>query len=291
MSALLRGSASCAVCAALLSRPAPAAAWERASYAPGSFTVTLSATWRQLAGYRSDQAAWLSVTLPLERMASPRSGAGAISEETSSEAPADAPSSAPSPEATPDAPQRPSAAPKPTRAPLYRLSSRLARQTVRAALRAAGRASAERWLDGLDSRSRTSSLLPQLRLRGGRTVAESLRLSPTMSDPYRFVQAGGTDVFFDAQLTWDLDRLVFASEELAIERLKQQRDAADAALVRRVLEALFAWQRAVAECASLGLSVDERSDCTLRTLEMTVTLDVLTDGWFTATQVGGQPAG
>jgi hypothetical protein len=162
---------------------------------------------------------------------------------------------------------------------------------VRAALRAAGRASAERWLDGLDSRSRTSSLLPQLRLRGGRTVAESLRLSPTMSDPYRFVQAGGTDVFFDAQLTWDLDRLVFASEELAIERLKQQRDAADAALVRRVLEALFAWQRAVAECASLGLSVDERSDCTLRTLEMTVTLDVLTDGWFTATQVGGQPAG
>jgi hypothetical protein len=255
--------------------------------------VTLSATWRQLYGYRSDQAAWLSVTLPLERMASPRSAAGAISEEASSEAPADAPSPAPSPppEAAPDAPQRPRAEPKPSQAPLFRLSSRLARQTVRAALRAAGRASAERWLDGLDSRSRTSSLLPQLRLRGGRTVAESLRLSPTMSDPYRFVQAGGTDMFFDAQLTWDLDRLVFASEELAIERLKQQRDAADAALVRRVLEALFAWQRAVAECASLGLSVDERSDCTLRTLEMTVTLDVLTDGWFTETQVGGQPAG
>jgi hypothetical protein len=162
---------------------------------------------------------------------------------------------------------------------------------VRAALRAAGRASAERWLDGLDSRSRTSSLLPQLRLRGGRTVAESLRLSPTVSDPYRFVQAGGTDLFFDAQLTWNLDRLVFASEELAIERLKQQRDAADAALVRRVLETLFAWQRAVADCASPGLSVDERSDCTLRTLETTVTLDVLTDGWFTDTQAGAQPAG
>jgi hypothetical protein len=287
---VFRSPFASAVVATIVATAAPAAAWAHSS---GSLKLTLCATWRQLAGYRSDTAAWIALTVPLERIASPRAATGAISGDPETSPPPREPTNmrpsaskdgAVSPHApSPPAPSRT----QPSRAPLFRLSSRLARQVVRAALRAAGRSSAERWLDGLATRSRTSSLLPELRLRAGRTVAESLRLSPTTSDPYRFVQAGGTDLFFDAQLTWDLDRLVFANEELAIERLKQQRDAADAALVRRVLDALFAWQRAAAECADRGLSVDERSDCTLRALEAAITLDVLTGGWFTESMTGG----
>lgn len=160
------------------------------------------------------------------------------------------------------------------------LSPSFARETVRAALRAARVGAARRRLDGLDSRSRLSAVLPEARLRAGRSADESLRLSPTSSDPYRILQAGGQDLFFDAQLTWKLDRLVFASDELAVERLRRQRDADHALLVRRVLTALFDWHRALLRSRDPDLEPNDRELRRLETLEAAITLEMLTAGWF-----------
>jgi hypothetical protein len=149
-------------------------------------------------------------------------------------------------------------------------------------LRAAGAHATRQRLEGLESRSRTSAILPEARFRAGRSTDESLRLSPTTADPYRIIQAGGQDFFFDAQLTWRLDRLIFASDELAIERLRRQRDADHASLVRRVLKALFDWHRALVLSRDPDLDAKERELQRLGVLEAAVTLEVLTAGWFTA---------
>jgi hypothetical protein len=163
-----------------------------------------------------------------------------------------------------------------------RLSPALARGAVRAALRAAGHGPSKRRLDELAARAKSSALLPELRLRGARTTDESLRLTPTTSDPYRYTQAGGSSLTFEARLTWKLDRLVFADEEIDVEKLRGQRAAAARTLVREVLRMLVLWQRASVRAADTELAPDERLDALLDALEAEAALDVLTDGWFSA---------
>jgi hypothetical protein len=103
------------------------------------------------------------------------------------------------------------------------LDAELARATVRAALRAAGFPAGTQRLASLSTRARTSAALPELRVRGGRATDESLRLSPTSDDPYRYTQAGGYRLFAELQLTWKLNRLVFSTAELRLETLRRQR--------------------------------------------------------------------
>jgi hypothetical protein len=130
-----------------------------------------------------------------------------------------------------------------------------------------------------------SAALPELRLRAAHSTDESLRLAPTTSDPYRYTQSGGADLAFEARLTWKLDRLVFADEELGVERLRGQRAAGRAQLVKQVLAALFAWQRAELRRLDPELSTEARVEAALRALEAVITLDVLTGGWFGAEAV------
>lgn len=160
------------------------------------------------------------------------------------------------------------------------LAPLLARKLVEAALRHAGHEAAEERFDELARRSRSSASLPELRLRGGRSVDQSLRLSPTNNDPFRYTQAGGAKLFFEARLTWDLDRLVFSSEELAVERLRRQRASDRLDLVERVLEALFSWQRAKLEAIDPTRLPEERALAQLRGAQAAILLDVLTGGWF-----------
>lgn len=164
--------------------------------------------------------------------------------------------------------------------PTIMLGPALARAAVRAALRAHGYPAARRRLSSMASRARLSATLPEVRLRAARTNDESLRLTPTSSDPYRYSQSGGSTLWFEARLTWKLDCLVFADEELAVERLRQRRDKARVALVEHVLSALFAWQRALVKAADTSLLPNERTLAELDALEAEATLDVLTGGWF-----------
>lgn len=159
------------------------------------------------------------------------------------------------------------------------VSAAVARACVQAAYRAHGLAGDER-TDSLAARSRASAALPELRLRAVRTTNESASLSPTQYDPYRYTEGGTTGHWYEARMTWHLDRLVFADEEVAIERVRMERAAARSKLAARVLQALFEWQRAHALELDPLLASQEHLAAVLRALEAEATLDVLTDGWF-----------
>jgi hypothetical protein len=267
--------------------PADAAEAFRSREAAG-FRISLSGRWGRSDARRNSAAGLLTVTIPLDRFAasswSEPPNRSAASE--AHELPLPAASVPVSPE--PDAQRPVPAAPRPATTDLGELRAQLsilldaglARQTVGAALRAAGFAGKSARLDSLAARARTSAILPDLRIRGGRSTDESIRWSPTVEDPRRYSQAGSAELFFDVQLTWQLDRLVFATAELRVEQLRRQRALAKARLVKRVLEALFAWQRARTKLAHAALLPEEQAEIALSQIEAEAVLDVLTAGWF-----------
>jgi hypothetical protein len=122
--------------------------------------------------------------------------------------------------------------------------------------------------------------LPELRLRVARSDDETLRLTPSSEDPYRYSLAGGTDLLLEATATWKLDRLLFASEEVSLLRLRMERDKAEASVTQRTLKALFAWRRALSESHDPSALPEERAEAVLRAWEARAELDVLTAGWF-----------
>lgn len=170
----------------------------------------------------------------------------------------------------------PSAAPRPG----VRLTPAFARATVAEALRQLGTQSALGELDSMAARSRASASLPEVRLGAGTSRDESLRLTPTVSDPARFTRDGGRDLWMEARLTWHLDRAIFNDDEIAIERLEAQLREDRARLTREVLDALLDWQRARLLLASEPLLPEERVAAELAELGATLRLDVATAGWF-----------
>ncbi len=171
---------------------------------------------------------------------------------------------------------------EPTGPPGRVLTAALTRETLRHALGAQGFESSERRMRSLDSRSRWSALLPDLALKAARATDQSLRLTPTISDPYRYTRDGGTDLVFEAKLSWRLSRLLFADPELSVERLRLGRAQKRAELSRQVLKALFAWQRAVVKVRDPGAFPEERQSALLDQVEAELTLHLLTGGWFTS---------
>jgi len=284
MAARIRGSAVAFFVAALASpfraTAVPADPGSIPVGAPG-FEIALSGRWERTQSGRRSAAGLLTVTIPLERLATP-----SLSQPPNPGAPTQAPDTSPSAATVPPGgPAAPRAAPTDPATRRARLSilldAGLAQKTVRAALRAAGFGRNSRRLDSLAARAKASAVLPDLRLRGGRSTDESIRWSPTADDPQRFTQAGSAELFFDIQLTWRLDRLVFHSTELRVEQLRRQRALAKARLVQRVLDALFAWQRARTKLADATLLPEEEAEVALRQIEAEAVLDVLTAGWFT----------
>lgn len=190
-------------------------------------------------------------------------------------APTPAPPAAPPPSAT-------GATPAPEAAPLVApvVNASLGRATVRAALRHARLAALDAPLDALATRARSSALLPELRLRALRRADDGQSLAPTEYDPTRTTATTGTSVWLEARATWRLDRLVFTDDEIAIERLRDARAEAQTKATARVLDLLFAWQRAQTALADPKRTPEERTEATLRRIEAETALDVCTDGWF-----------
>lgn len=168
-----------------------------------------------------------------------------------------------------------------------RVTPLLARGAVLAALRAARYPEKQAALRSMASRVRTSGVLPELWLRAVRTHDDSLSLTPTTGDPYHFSQVGGVGYFLEARLVWHLDRLVFDRDEVAVERLRAERSDIAGRLTNKVLEVLFAWQRALLAKDDLNLPDDDRRHAAISAMEAEVTLDVLTGGWFTETVGAG----
>ena len=182
--------------------------------------------------------------------------------------------------AAPPAPEQPVRVPLPLVRPSL-VTPRLARETVAAALRAAGSAAVRAHLASMAARARSAAILPELFLRAARTTDDSLRLSPTLDDPYHYTALGGAGLWLEGRLVWHFDRLVFDREEVAVERLRREHDDAMARLRGRVLEALFAWQRAVFRAEDPKANADELEQALLSRAEQEATLDLLTAGWFT----------
>jgi hypothetical protein len=233
--------------------------------------VAIHAGFANLAGGERAFTGMLLASIPLERFAggpAPRAGRPALAEGA-------APRSEPAPPPASPEPAEPSP-PLPVR-----VTPDVARAAVRAALHHARLTDPEARIDSLATRARTSSLLPELRLRVARQVDEQQNLSPTEYDPSRITAAGGASLWLEARATWRLDRLVFADEEVALERLRRERAEAQSKLVKRVLDLLFAWQRALAREADAAKSPEDRLAATLDLVEIEASLDLVTDGWFT----------
>jgi hypothetical protein len=163
---------------------------------------------------------------------------------------------------------------------------------VEAAWRSASLAPDDARLDAIVSRARWSAVLPETRLRAIRY--DDQRLSTDASaDTSRLRDSTGANLGLEARLTWRLDRLLYADDEPAFERMRLERHDARARIAGRVLEALFHWQRAWLEVrAAQAASREAReppnrpsrdeAEASLRVAEAEATLDVLTGGWFSS---------
>ena len=217
---------------------------------------------------RQSCAGFVLLELPLERLARPRipvlpraASFGALSEGTER-----------------------AIEPRPTSAPSrsHPLPAGSVRRLLRAALQRNADESVEERLSSLGARARAAAVLPELTLRGARSTDQSLRLSPNGSYVSDYTQTGGAGLIFEARATWKLDRLVFADEELHVERLRIQRERVRERVVELLLKHLFAWQRArgrlLAALDTLG--DDERAELEAELDSARAALDVLTDGAF-----------
>jgi hypothetical protein len=167
------------------------------------------------------------------------------------------------------------------------LSPALVRETLARALDAQGVLRTTQRLGSLDTRSRWSALLPDLRLRAARGSDQSLRLNPTVTDPYRYTSDGGTDLILEARLSWRLSGLLFGQSEVAVERIRLSSAKGRADLSQAVLKALFTWQRALLRARDPDALLDESEDAALEELEAELRLNVLTGGWFTTERALG----
>lgn len=166
------------------------------------------------------------------------------------------------------------------------VTAAVARQAVVAAWRASGLGKDDAMLDAVLARARASAILPELRLRAARVLTDTDRLDDPTAPPGTSAALGWeterTSLWLEARATWRLDRLLYADEEVAAERLRVDRSEARARTAARVLTELSQWQRAwVDERGAPGGSPDA-SDAEIRMNEAEAALDVLTAGWFSA---------
>lgn len=204
--------------------------------------------------------AYLLVELPIERWLMPTPGARRIGEGTA-KAPPPVASSAPT------------------------VSVPLARQAVLRAWVAAGLAGDDA-LDSMARRARWSALLPEVRLR---MLRSDRRTDVTGEDGVRSDGSYGATEWYEARVGLRLDRLVFADEELAIERVRIDRVHEREQLAAKVVAELGRFARARLDEADPAQDEHEHLEALVRELEAAMMLDVLTGGWFSRWLTGGGP--
>jgi hypothetical protein len=148
-----------------------------------------------------------------------------------------------------------------------------------ATLRAAGLSGAvDDRLDGLSSRARTSALLPELRLRAVQSNDQALRLSYADTDPYRTQTSGGSALLLEARATFRLDRVLFADDEVTVERLRGDVREQRQRLLIKLAEAVGVWQRAQAALLDPDASPRERASSLAQAIGASTLIDVLSAG-------------
>jgi len=227
---------------------------------------------REQSDVRSDLAGFLRVQFPLERAVAPRRALVASADDASYPVVEDDVR-----DSVTDRDDERYGSVVPALGPA--LLGRLARDTLAAAENAHGAAAFAREMDSAATRARTSAVLPEIRLRAARSRDAALRLAPTVDDPYHASLADGDGVLVEAQATFRLNRLIFADEEVPLERLRIERERIDERLEARVLARVVAWHRALSHEWSAP-DAETRGRAALARTDAELELDALTDGWF-----------
>jgi hypothetical protein len=233
----------------------------------GPSTVSLSLATRRTPA-RRDYAGTLMLTLPTDFFTAPPRKAKRMPEEFIDDG-----------GESPLPPGLPRVIPRSERA-LPPLRPGDARAAVSAAEDMAGVRQRRERIDDLAMRARWSALLPQLRLRATRLIDESQSLSPTSYDPSRTTNSGGASLWLEARTTWHLDRLLFASEEVRIERLRQRAEVRAAQTRVMILELLGRWSQALLHIRDPALDSQQCLVAELEAEHLAAMIDVLTQGWF-----------
>lgn len=150
-----------------------------------------------------------------------------------------------------------------------------AREVVAMALRAARGIGTERVRE-LTRRARLAGLAPQLRLSAERGVQQDRSASSSAASD-RTQAASGADLSLSATLTFELDRLVFAAEEVRLLSIDRWLEADRRRLMSEVVRLYFQRRRLLREQASAPVEDPELGDAVRETEAL---LDALTDGAF-----------
>jgi hypothetical protein len=170
------------------------------------------------------------------------------------------------------------------------LDGHLAHGCVLAAWRASGLGEDDAKIDSMIARSNASAALPEASVRASQLWSEANDTSTvTTSDSTTLYDVLGSHFTLDVRLTWRLDRLLYAGDEAALERIRVERHEARARLATRTLDALFALARAQVDVADSVPGSREALEAHLRAAEARATLDVLTGGWFSGVAPASPP--
>ena len=149
------------------------------------------------------------------------------------------------------------------------------RVVVRMALKAARRFGVAR-VRALARRARLAGLLPHVRLSAERGLEQDLSSSTTAQSD-RTLAAVGDAISLGATLTFDLDRLVFAPEEVRLLSIERWLGSDERKLVTEVVRLYYQRRRLLREQASARAPDPELTD---GISEIEAMLDALTGGEF-----------
>ena len=156
----------------------------------------------------------------------------------------------------------------------------LAQRAARVAIRVSGLAATDADVDGLATRSRVASLLPEVSVRGTQTqngVRDYSADTGTVSQ-----SDYGPGFSIQGVVTFHFDKLAYSGQEGRLERLRLERIEARARISQRVIDEVGKWQRAVAEERAEPDGSPARLDAMVRRTNAQMALDVWTGGWFSA---------
>jgi hypothetical protein len=172
------------------------------------------------------------------------------------------------------------------------VDERLARGCVAAAWRASGLGEDDAKIDSMIARANVSAALPEASVHATQLWSDSNDTSTVAtSGATTFYDVLGSHFVITVRLSWKLDRLLYAGDEAALERIRVERHEARARLATRTLDALFALARARVDRAEAVAGSRELVEARLRAAEAWATLDVLTAGWFSRAASTSVPNG
>jgi hypothetical protein len=150
------------------------------------------------------------------------------------------------------------------------------RELVRMVLRAARHIDADR-VQALVRRARLSGLVPTLRASSRRGLRQDLS-SSSSSEVERLAAAVADDLSFEAALSFELPRLVFAPEEVRLLSVERWLAADQRRLIEEAIRLYFQRRKLMLE-RERAAAADAELEIAIAELE--ALLDALTDGAFT----------